>query len=70
MNENNEHYAEVEENTIVGVFVCDDPQYAEEMGWYALEGLDPMPWLGWTYDGETWSAPPPEDLPERAPKGR
>jgi hypothetical protein len=51
-------YADLVGNTIVNVVVCDDPDYAAEMGWYALAGLDPMPWIGWTYEGGTWSAPP------------
>jgi hypothetical protein len=53
-----EHYAVVVDNVIDNVVVCDDPDYAAEMGWYALAGLDPMPWIGWTYDAGKWSAPP------------
>jgi roadblock/LC7 domain-containing protein len=52
-----EHYAELEANTVVNVVVCDDPEYAAEMGWYTLAGLNPVPWIGWTYDGGQWSAP-------------
>lgn len=53
----NENYAELDGGTIVNVLVCDDPDYAAEMGWYALAGLDPMPWIGWTYEGGEWHAP-------------
>jgi hypothetical protein len=52
------HYAVLDNNTITNVVVCDDPDYAAEQGWYTLAGMDPMPWIGWTYDNGTWSAPP------------
>lgn len=62
-----EHYAVVEDNTIVNVVVCDDPGYAADQGWLALDGLDPLPWIGWTYDGTNWN--PPEDEPPPPPSG-
>lgn len=58
------NYAEVEDNVIINVVICDDGEYAAEMGWYALEGLDPMPWIGWSYDGGTWSPPPEAEPPD------
>jgi hypothetical protein len=55
-----EHYAVIEAGTIVKVVVCDDPAYAEAKGWLSLAGLDPTPWIGWTYEGDIWTAPPAE----------
>lgn len=59
----NRHYAEVTDDTVTTVAVCDDPAHAEEMGWVLIEDLDPMPWIGWTRDGEAWKAPPADDEP-------
>jgi hypothetical protein len=55
------HYAVIEDNVIVNVVVCDNPDYAAEQGWQRIYGvLDPLPWIGWTYDGTNWNPPPDE----------
>lgn len=54
-----DHYAILEDNTIVNVVVCDDPSFANGQGWVDLQGLDPKPWIGWTVTGGTWA--PPEE---------
>lgn len=53
------NFAEVEDGVIVNVVISDDLEYAVALGWVPLDELDPMPWIGWTLDGETW-VPPPE----------
>jgi hypothetical protein len=50
-------YANVTKGVVVGVVVCDDPAYATEQGWTPLQGVNPQPGPGWTYDGTTWVAP-------------
>lgn len=56
------NYAVIEEEICTNVVVCDDPAYAADHGWVALEGIEPLPWIGWRYDGSQWSAPPePKD---------
>ena len=57
-----DHYAVVEDNTIVNVVVSDDPAYAAEQGWTDVENVPGKPWIGWTYDGANWN-PPPDPVP-------
>lgn len=48
-------YAIIEAGTVVNVVLA-TPEYAAEQGWVELpDGAG----IGWTYDGETFHAPPP-----------
>lgn len=54
------HYAEITDGTVTNVAVCDDPTFAQQMGWVGpIDTIDPQPGVGWSYDGTTWTAPAP-----------
>ncbi|WP_370290226.1 hypothetical protein [Nocardioides sp.] len=39
----------------------DDPDGYPLTGLVPIEGLTPMPWIGWTYSGGSWTRPPSDD---------
>lgn len=52
------HYAEITDGKVTNVAVCDDPSFAEQMGWIGpIDTLTPEPGIGWSYDGTTWTPP-------------
>lgn len=61
------HYAEITDGKVTNVAVCDDPSFAEQMGWIgSIDTLNPEPGVGWTYDGTTWTPPtPPAPTPQQ-----
>lgn len=50
-------YAEITDDIVTNVTVADDPVFAAAMGWVLIDGLTPMPGIGWGYDGTTWTPP-------------
>ena len=42
----------------VNAAICDDPAWAANQGWLDITNLNPQPWIGWTWDGTSWIAPP------------
>lgn len=32
-------------------------EYALGFEWVEIDGMDPMPWIGWSYDDDTFSEP-------------
>lgn len=53
-------YAEITDNEVTNVLLCDDEAFAAEMGWVGpLDALDPQPGTGWAYDAanQSWTAP-------------
>lgn len=49
-------YAEITAGVCTNVCVCEDPAFAAAQGWVELPA---GAGVGWSYDGTTWSAPPP-----------
>jgi hypothetical protein len=56
-------YAVVDDGTVTNIVVCDDTDHADEMGWVDVDDLDQWPAIGWTFDGEIWTAPSDENPP-------
>lgn len=50
-------YAVVEDGVVTNVVVVHNPEHATDQGWISIEGVDPVPDIGWSYDGTTWTAP-------------
>ena len=61
------HYAEITNGKVTNVSVCDDPSFAEQMGWIGpIDTVTPEPGVGWSYDGTTWTPPtPPPPTPQQ-----
>ena len=56
-------YAEVTNGLCTNAVVCEDTAFAQSMGWIGpIDGLDPTPGSGWTYNNGEWE-PPGETLP-------
>lgn len=63
-------YADVYEGECVNILVADEdfrPIFAEAFPDHQMVGpiddLDPVPGIGWGYDGTTWTAPPEPEVP-------
>jgi hypothetical protein len=55
-------YLEVNDGLVTGgPYLCDDDEFVTEIGWVGpIDGMTPEPGVGWSYDGTTWTPPPPE----------
>ena len=57
-------YAEIKNGIIIALGTCDDDFTPESDGTIAfvfLDGLEPQPEAGWSFDGASFSPPPPPD---------
>lgn len=59
-------FAQIRDGTIQNVIVLNDPSLEHVFvgGFDALvriDNLDPVPQIGWLYDGQSFSMPPSED---------
>lgn len=60
-------YAQIIDQMVTNVVVCDDPAYAADQGWVDVDdGIAPQPGIGWRYDGKAWAAPTP--APDTGPQ--
>src|SRR5271165_1689723 len=64
----NSVYAQVLKNTIVNTIVLNDPSliplFSDGYQYFVeIDQLDPEPGIGWAYDGQKFSPPPPIQLP-------
>lgn len=51
-------YAHVDDNGLCDNVIVLDPSSDYPMdGLYALDDIDPMPWIGWSFDGKNWAEP-------------
>lgn len=60
-------YAVITDGTVTNIALSDDPDWAAGQGWIDVEGMDPRPAIGWTFDGDTWTphaltGPPRRDV--------
>lgn len=60
-----ELHAVIEGGLVVNVALA-EAGFAAEQGWVSIAGLDPVPGIGWGYDGAAFHAPapPPPVVPE------
>jgi len=56
------NYAVIVNGICTNVVVVDDHDWAMDQGLVLLDGLEPMPWIDWHYDGNQWY--PPGELPD------
>lgn len=58
-------YAKIQNDTIVNTVVC-DPDFAAQNGLAELDGLNPIPGVGWTFSNGAWTPPaPPPPTPQQ-----
>ena len=50
-------YAVIKGNVVDGIAIADAPLQTGSV-WVCVDGMDPMPGPGWTYENDTFSLPP------------
>jgi hypothetical protein len=50
-------YAVIKGNVVDGIAIADAPLQTNGV-WVCVDGMDPMPGPGWTYENDTFSLPP------------
>lgn len=60
-------YAQIKDDLVKNCIILRHTEYEELLAegfddLVRIDDLDPRPGIGWSYDGETFTAPPPETI--------